>query len=417
MNSKPQIAYIQFPGSNTEAETVAAVERNHMVAVPHLWNEPLEKLRDYDGYIVLGGFSYEDRSRSGIIASLEPIMDQIKKEVLMGKPLLGICNGAQILVEAGIVPGNKNFDTVVGLTENKRIQNNQIVGTGYYNTWCHVKANKKSVSAFIEKGSAPLYIPIAHAEGRFVVDKELLKLVVEKNLINYSYCAPDGKTDSSFPTNPNGSIENIAALGNAAGNAMAIMPHPERTINGEGDSIFRAMYKFLKEEKDFSYRALEYSAKKTKVSPFKKNSSTKEVLISMVIADNEAGSVEKCVQKLGGKTTIKKYLHFEIEIDGSLDLNEIYKTGVLFNPSKEFVVNLENKKEVKRFLVREKENIGGKKIKEVLQKRFGFNEIKNVQKGVVWEVSSQKAHTKKDVDLILNSHILFNPISQVCNEY
>ena len=107
-----------MPGSNTEAETVAAVERNHMVAVPHLWNEPLEKLRDYDGYIVLGGFSYEDRSRSGIIASLEPIMDQIKKEVLMGKPLLGICNGAQILVEAGIVPGNKNFDTVVGLTEN-----------------------------------------------------------------------------------------------------------------------------------------------------------------------------------------------------------------------------------------------------------------------------------------------------------
>ena len=107
----------------------------------------------------------------------------------MGKPLLGICNGAQILVEAGIVPGNKNFDSVVGLTENKRIQNKQIVGTGYYNPWCHVKANKKSVSAFIEKDSAPLYIPIAHAEGRFVVDKELLKLVVEKNLINYSYCA------------------------------------------------------------------------------------------------------------------------------------------------------------------------------------------------------------------------------------
>ena len=115
----------------------------------------------------------------------------------------------------------------------------------------------------------------------------------------------------------------------------------------------------------------------------------------MVIADNEAGSVEKCVQKLGGKTTIKKYLHFEIEIDGSLDLNEIYKTDVLFNPSKEFVVNLENKKEVKRFLVREKENIGGKKIKEVLQKRFGFNEIKNVQKGVVWEVVLKKPTQKK----------------------
>ncbi len=417
MNNRPQIAYIQFPGSNTETETVAALERNHMVAVPHLWNEPFEKLTNYSGYIILGGFSYEDRSRSGIIASLEPIMDQIKKGVLMGKPLLGICNGAQILVESGIVPGNENFNTIVGLTENKRIENNQIVGTGYYNTWCHVKANQKSVSAFIEGGGAPLYIPIAHAEGRFVMDKDLLELVKEKNLISYSYCSPDGKTSPNFPTNPNGSIENIAALGNVAGNAMAIMPHPERTINGEGDSIFRAMYRFLKEEKAFSYKALKFSAKKTKISPFKKSSSKKEVLISMIIADNEAGSVEKCVQKLGGKTTIKKYLHFEIEADGDLDINKIYKTDVLFNPSKEFVVTLENKKDVKRFLVREKENIDGKKIKEVLQKRFGFNDVKSVQKGVVWEVSSQKNRLKKDVDLILNSHILFNPISQVCNEY
>ena len=77
------------------------------------------------------------------------------------------------------------------------------------------------------------------------MDKNLLRLVVEKNLINYSYCTPKGKTDSNFPTNPNGSIENIAALGNETGNVMAIMPHPERTINGEGDSVFRAMHRFL----------------------------------------------------------------------------------------------------------------------------------------------------------------------------
>ena len=238
-----------------------------------------------------------------------------------------------------------------------------------------------------------------------------------KNLINYRYCSGGGKIDANFPINPNGSIENIAALGNAAGNVMAIMPHPERTINGEGDSIFRAMHGFLKEEKAFSYKALKYSAKKINVTPFQKTPSTKELLISMVIADNEAGSVEKCVQKLGGKTTIKKYLHFEIEIDGDLDLNEVYKTDVLFNPNKEFVATPENQEDTKRFLVREKENIGGKKIKDVLQKRFGFKEVKNVHKGVVWEICSQKNQLKKDVDIILNSHILFNPISQVCNEY
>ena len=417
MNSRPQIAYVQFPGSNTETETVATIERNHMVAVPHFWNESFEKLKNYDGYIILGGFSYEDRSRSGIIASLEPIMDQLKKEVGMGKPLLGICNGAQILVESGIVPGNKKFDTIVGLTENKRIKNNQIVGTGYYNRWCHIKANQKSVSAFIEKDGAPLCVPIAHAEGRFVMEKEILGLVKEKSLINYRYCTAEGKIDNNFPTNPNGSIENIAALGNAAGNVMAIMPHPERTINGEGDSIFRAMYSFLKKEEVFSYKALKYSAKKIKVFPFKKQPLTKELLISMVIADNEASSVEKCVQNLGGKTKVKKYLHFEIEVDGDLDLKEVYKTDVLFNPNKEFVASPEKQENIKRFLVREKENIDGRKIKDVLQKRFGFKEIKSVQKGIVWEISSEKAQLKKDVDLILNSHILFNPISQVCNEY
>jgi len=98
-------------------------------------------------------------------------------------------------------------------------------------------------------------------------------------------------------------------------------------------------------------------------------------------------------------------------------LNEVYKTDVLFNPNKEFVATPENQEDTKRFLVREKENIGGKKIKDVLQKRFGFKEVKNVHKGVVWEICSQKNQLKKDVDIILNSHILFNPISQVCNEY
>jgi len=417
MSDKPKIAYIQFPGSNTETETVATIERNNMVAVPHFWNESFEKLKKYDGYIVLGGFSYEDRSRSGIIASLEPIVAQLKQEVVLGKPLLGICNGAQILVEAGIVPGNKNFDTVVGLTENKRIKSGQIVGTGYYNTWCHVRANKKSKSAFIEKAGEPFYIPIAHAEGRFVMDKDLLKAVKNDNLITYQYCGKDGKVDPNFPTNPNGSAENIAALGNVSGNVMAIMPHPERTINGEGDSIFRALHKFLKKEEGFSYKALSYSAKKIEVSPFEKPSQTKELLVSMIISDNEAGSVEKCIQNLGGNTTIKKYLHFEIETDKETDMDEVYKTDVLFNPSKEFVAALENQKNVKRFLVREKENIEGKKIKEVLQKRFGFSGVKDVKKGVVWEIASKKNQLKKDVDLIVNSHILFNPISQVCNEY
>jgi phosphoribosylformylglycinamidine synthase len=249
------------------------------------------------------------------------------------------------------------------------------------------------------------------------MSKKLSSIIKENSLATYHYCTKNGKVGSDFPTNPNGSIDNIAALGNLPGNAMAIMPHPERTIGGEGDAVFKAMNKYIMQENSYSYRALKYAAEKIAILPFEKSPTTKEIIISMIITDNEASSVEKCVQKLGANTTIKRYVHFEIEADKNMDLKDVYKTDVLFNPSKEFMIELDNTNETKRFLVREKENIEGRRIKEILQKRFGFDKIKNVQKGVVWEIGSKKNQLKKDVNLIINSHILSNPISQVCHEY
>ena len=418
MTSRAKIAVIQFPGSNTELETIAAIERNGMTPISHLWNEPASNLELCDGYIIVGGFSYEDRSRSGIIASLDPVINTLKKQALVGKPVLGVCNGAQILVESGMVPGNKGFDTIVGLSENKRVRSGQVVGTGYYNTWCYLKSNKESVSAFIDKSDDGLLlqIPIAHAEGRFVMDKKLQEVVESTNLAVYHYCNQDGEIINDFPVNPNGSIDNIAALGNVAGNVMAIMPHPERTY--KGDPVFKSLNNFLNSDDVFSYKALRYESKKITISPFKKPKKTTELLISMIIADNEAISVEKCIERLGQTNAgIKKYLHLEIEHEGVLDIENIYETDVLFNPSKEFITTNIDKGSGFRFLVREKENIGGRKMKETLHRRFGFNNITNILKGTVWEINSKEKQIKKDIDLILNSHILCNPISQECHEY
>ena len=367
MTNRPKIAVIQFPGSNTELETIAAIERNGMIPISHLWNEPSSNLELCDGYIIVGGFSYEDRSRSGIIASLDPVMSTVKKQALTGKPVLGVCNGAQILVESGIVPGNNGFDTIVSLSENKRVKSGQVVGTGYYNTWCYLKSNKESVSAFVDKSdNGLLHVPIAHAEGRFMMDKKLQEIVETANLAVYHYCNEDGVIINDFPVNPNGSIDNIAALGNVAGNVMAIMPHPERTHIG--DPIFRSLNSFLNSDDVFSYKALNYKSKKINISPFKKSKKTTELLISMIIADNEAISVEKCIERLGKTDAdIKKYLHLEIEHDGALDIESIYETDVLFNPSKEFIATNVDRGSGSRFLVREKENIGGRKMKETLQ--------------------------------------------------
>ena len=133
------IAIIQFPGSNTERETLMACRRVGLNPLEFLWNESAEKLTDFDGYVIVGGFAYEDRSRAGVIAALDPIIDQIKIEADKGKPVLGICNGAQILVESGLVPGLEDHRMGVALTDNKRVKGGHVVGVGYYNTWANLK--------------------------------------------------------------------------------------------------------------------------------------------------------------------------------------------------------------------------------------------------------------------------------------
>ena len=129
------IGIIQFPGSNTERETIMACQRVGMNPVDFFWNEPATKLSDLNGYIIIGGFAYEDRSRAGVIAALDPIIKQIKVEAGKGKPVLGICNGAQILVESGLVPGFEGHRVGIALTDNKRVKSGHVVGVGYYNTW------------------------------------------------------------------------------------------------------------------------------------------------------------------------------------------------------------------------------------------------------------------------------------------
>jgi phosphoribosylformylglycinamidine synthase I len=410
------IAYIQFPGSNTENETINTLKRCGLFPRPHLWNDHLDLLDNDLGYVILGGFSFEDRSRSGIIASLEPVVEKLKTQALLGKPVLGICNGAQILVESGMVPGNDSFDTVLALADNKRVVKNNIVGTGYFNTWCFIKPNKVSNSAFIKKGGGILRVPIAHAEGRFIVDKNLQKLVNEKNLISYNYCDKNGEIKKDFPINPNSSFGSAAAISNAAGNVMAMMPHPERCLSGEADDIFEGMKKYAQSSGTFSYQALKYDAQKIRIKKFNTNKEA-EVLVSTIIADNEALSVEKCINMLGFDVKIKKYVHYEIATKGDFNLDSVLDTDVLFNPSKEYVADIKRGKKNFTFLVRNRDDIHGKSILQTLQKRFDIKNIETVKRGVVWEIDINSDSPKKDVDLILNSHIFSNPVSQVCHEY
>lgn len=220
-----RIAIIQYPGSNCEYETLRAAASAGLEADIFRWNKDAALLCNFDGYIISGGFSYQDRVRAGVIAAKQGIIQTIMEEARAGKPVLGICNGAQILVEAGLVPANRFGKIEMALAPNL------VKGrSGYYCEWIYLKVKSKTsiFTKLFEEGEV-FPIPVAHAEGRFVTQKEgLLNTLKENGQIAFAYCREDGEEIEEFPINPNGSLANIAGLSNPEGNVLALMPHPER---------------------------------------------------------------------------------------------------------------------------------------------------------------------------------------------
>jgi phosphoribosylformylglycinamidine synthase len=200
---------------NCEHETVRALGTVGVQAEIVRANEPAHRLDAYDGYVLPGGFSYEDRIRAGVVAARQPAMESVARAAEAGRPVCGICNGAQILLEAGLVPGIRPGRVEMGLALNDSGRR-----VGYYCDWRWV------TGALFD---TPVPLPFAHAEGRFVTaDDAVAGEVLARGLVAARYCAPDGAVAGGWPVNPNGAWENAAALRNAAGNVVAIMPHPER---------------------------------------------------------------------------------------------------------------------------------------------------------------------------------------------
>ncbi len=224
-----EVVVIQFPGVNCEYETVRALQSVRLAARIVRWNAPMEGLREAAAIVLPGGFSYQDRIRAGVIAAKDPVMDGVLDAASRGVPVMGICNGAQILVEAGVVPGFRAGAIDLALAPNRMPDR-----SGYYCTWVRVKKGPASCiftdfldSTGDDAGTIP--IPLAHAEGRFVtVSADVSGQLEGQSGVALVYATVLGGTAETFPDNPNGSFLAIAGVTNPAGNVLALMPHPER---------------------------------------------------------------------------------------------------------------------------------------------------------------------------------------------
>jgi len=217
-----------FPGSNCDYDTFYVLENVLKQKVTFLWHKNHD-LNNVDCIVLPGGFSYGDYLRSGAIARFSPLMQEVKEFALKGHPVLGICNGFQVLLELGLLPGamlrNKNLKFLCQYV-NIRIENEKSI-------FSH-KGQKKQV----------LKMPIAHYEGNYFADAQTIEQIKKNNQIVFRYSDPDGRL--SEQANVNGAMENIAGLMNVKGNVMGMMPHPERASeillgSEDGRIIFRSI--------------------------------------------------------------------------------------------------------------------------------------------------------------------------------
>jgi phosphoribosylformylglycinamidine synthase subunit PurQ / glutaminase len=217
-----------FPGSNCDHDAYHAMKHVMGVETRFIFHKDTD-LNGIDGIIVPGGFSYGDYLRSGAIARFSPVMQAVADFAAKGGPVIGICNGFQILLESGLLPG-------------AMLHNQQLRFTCKH-VWIKTETHTTPFTTRVPTGRI-LRIPVAHGEGNYYADEDTLKRLQDNDQIVFTYCDSDGNTTSD--ANPNGALLNIAGICNEQRNVLGMMPHPERAMEAilgsvDGRYIFESM--------------------------------------------------------------------------------------------------------------------------------------------------------------------------------
>jgi len=221
-----KFAVIVFPGSNCDVDMYHAIKDGLQEEVEYVWHHETD-LSGYDAILLPGGFSYGDYLRSGAIAGYSPVMNEVKKAAEEGKLILGVCNGFQILLESGLLPG--------------AMRRNQSLQFHCFQSPLEVVNANTAFTRDYKQGEI-INIPIAHGEGNYYCDEETLKELEANNQIVFKY-----------KENPNGSLIDIAGITNKQGNVLGMMPHPERAMeellgSADGRRLFTSILSTWREK-------------------------------------------------------------------------------------------------------------------------------------------------------------------------
>jgi phosphoribosylformylglycinamidine synthase len=206
-----RVAPLRYPGTWSERDFAHAFSLVPEVETEIVWHEDAD-LRGFDAAIVPGGFSYGDYLRAGAIAKISPATKELRRFAAEGKPVLGSCNGFQILCEAGLLPG--------ALLRNASLE--------YRCDWIHMRVESDRTPWTRDLVGQVLRMPIGHGEGCYVADPDTIASLEENGQVIFRYT--DERGAATLDANPNGSTANIAGVSNAEGNVLGLMPHPERCV-------------------------------------------------------------------------------------------------------------------------------------------------------------------------------------------
>jgi len=225
-----KIGVVQFPGSNCDQDCLRALTGGLEFEADYLWHKETSVVA-YDGIILPGGFSYGDYLRCGAIARFSPIMRAVVAAAQGGMPILGICNGFQILCEVGLLPG--------------ALIRNQSLLFVCQPVWIRVETSEAPCTRLLKRGQK-LRLPVAHGEGSYIADEKTLNGLESKDQIIFRYV--DSSGDPTPAANPNGSLRNIAGICNRQRNVVGMMPHPDRAWDArlgseDGLLLLRSMFR------------------------------------------------------------------------------------------------------------------------------------------------------------------------------